>query len=199
MDATQNGIRFTPTSTQKPRPVKRGDIQLYLDTFNQTQSMKTTGYPGRMNVSYVLAVIRLLIGQQPNPPLINDITGDSDERNPGIETVDGGKVVRSHVTRERSRELVQMAKRVFKANHNGRLFCEVCGFDFSAVYGPCEYIEAHHKIPLRDLIEGVKTKPSDLAMVCANCHRMLHYGTPWPTIDELKARTATAKKIQAAE
>ncbi len=30
-----------------------------------------------------------------------------------------------------------------------------------------------------------ETKPEDITMVCANCHRMLHRKRPWLTIDEL--------------
>ncbi|HBC3475266.1 hypothetical protein GOP97_11155 [Vibrio cholerae] len=38
------------------------------------------------------------------------------------------------------------------------------------------YIEAHHIIPLSELcsVDGSKTRLEDLAMVCSNCHRMLH-------------------------
>jgi 5-methylcytosine-specific restriction protein A len=33
---------------------------------------------------------------------------------------------------------------------------------------------------------GTKTRLIDLALVCANCHRMLHRSRPWPTIAELR-------------
>ena len=37
------------------------------------------------------------------------------------------------------------------------------------------FIEVHHRAPLADRApEGSKTKLEDLALVCANCHRMLH-------------------------
>ena len=36
------------------------------------------------------------------------------------------------------------------------------------------YIEAHHTRPVAKLVTGERTKVSDLALVCANCHRMLH-------------------------
>ena len=86
-----------------------------------------------------------------------------------------------------------MAKKVFQAKH-GRLFCQVCGFDFGRTYGEPDFIEVHHLIPLKDLKEGQKTKLSDLAMVCPNCHRMLHRGSPWPTIEQLKQRLEVAKE-----
>ncbi|WP_352230624.1 MULTISPECIES: HNH endonuclease [Asaia] len=37
------------------------------------------------------------------------------------------------------------------------------------------------------LIEpGTKTKLSDLALLCANCHRMIHARRPWLSLDELR-------------
>jgi hypothetical protein len=75
----------------------------------------------------------------------------------------------------RNRELVIAAKRAFKRAH-GRLFCQVCDFDFSATYGKHgkDYIEAHHLVPMAQLSGKTRLKIKDLAMVCANCHRMLH-------------------------
>ena len=57
--------------------------------------------------------------------------------------------------------------------------CQACGFDFEAVYGELGrgYIEAHHLIPLATLPEdaNVPVDPEhDFAVLCANCHRMIH-------------------------
>jgi 5-methylcytosine-specific restriction protein A len=55
--------------------------------------------------------------------------------------------------------------------------CEVCGFDFGAVYGSrgAGYIEVHHRRPLH--VSGpVTTGVDDLVLLCANCHRMCHRG-----------------------
>jgi predicted HNH restriction endonuclease len=62
----------------------------------------------------------------------------------------------------------------------GSLVCEVsgCGFDFFRTYGELgrEFAECHHRVPL-SLLAGVReTRLEDLAIVCANCHRMLHRG-----------------------
>lgn len=45
-----------------------------------------------------------------------------------------------------------------------------------AIYGELGtgYIEAHHKVPVALIEEGETTKLSDLAALCANCHRMIH-------------------------
>ena len=36
------------------------------------------------------------------------------------------------------------------------------------------FIECHHKIPLSKYVKNNVTKLEDLALVCSNCHRMLH-------------------------
>lgn len=104
-----------------------------------------------------------------------------------IEFPEGRAYEAKHKKRERSQELVVKAKRAFRAKH-GRLFCEVCNFDFERTYGgPGEgFIEAHHIIPVSELKPGSKTKVSDLALVCSNCHRMLHRRRPWLAIPELR-------------
>ena len=51
---------------------------------------------------------------------------------------------------------------------------------FHATYGEVgrNYIEAHHTKPVSEMKEGEVTRVEDLAMVCANCHRMLHRRKP---------------------
>ncbi|MGF7234005.1 MAG: HNH endonuclease [Frankia sp.] len=67
------------------------------------------------------------------------------------------------------------------------LRCEVCGFDFEKTYGSrgAGYIECHHIVPLHTTGQRA-TKLDDLALICANCHRMIHRGTPWLSPDELR-------------
>lgn len=65
--------------------------------------------------------------------------------------------------------------------NSGRLLCEVpnCGFDFAAMYGKLGvgYAQVHHKMPLSKAPKtGSKIVLDDLAVVCANCHVMIHRG-----------------------
>ena len=78
------------------------------------------------------------------------------------------------IERGRNQKLVTDAKNHFKSIHK-KLFCEVCDFDFEAKFGDRgrNFIEAHHRIPFANLKPGARLKIGDLAMVCANCHRML--------------------------
>ncbi|HBN30592.1 MAG TPA: hypothetical protein DD416_05065 [Rhodobacteraceae bacterium] len=73
------------------------------------------------------------------------------------------------------------------------MFYEVCGFNFEDVYGERGngFIECHHTKPVHEMQPHEKTKLSDLALVCPNCHRMIHAKRPWLTIDELRSLIKT--------
>lgn len=92
------------------------------------------------------------------------------------DTVQEGQVLyRLHKFRERDSKIAKKKKEyVFKKT--GRLACEVCDFDFYEKYGEIGkgYIECHHLTPLGSLNAETITALEDLALVCANCHRMLH-------------------------
>lgn len=69
--------------------------------------------------------------------------------------------------------------------------CEVCGFSFTDKYGELgtQYIEAHHLIPFSSLKEG-NTRlnlEKDFAVLCSNCHRMIHRLKDSSDIEYLKA------------
>jgi 5-methylcytosine-specific restriction protein A len=69
----------------------------------------------------------------------------------------------------------------------GCLECEVCDFDFERTYGErgAKYAEVHHVVPLH--VSGpTKSTTRDLAVLCANCHRMIHRGKRWLSPDELR-------------
>ena len=68
--------------------------------------------------------------------------------------------------------------------------CQSCSFDFQKVYGEIgkEYIEAHHLIPMSELKKGetrTLTK-KDFAVLCSNCHRMIHKLTDSSDLEKLK-------------
>lgn len=88
-----------------------------------------------------------------------------------IEGQEGRATLRVHMRRERSQKLIKAFKASLKS-----FACEACGDDMEAIYGElgAGYIEAHHKLPVAQIEEGQKTKLSDLAALCANCHRIIH-------------------------
>lgn len=98
---------------------------------------------------------------------------------------EGKTVIRTLRERQRNRNLVEDAKAQFKA-HYGHLYCEGCGFSFQDTYG-LEYIEAHHIEQMASLEGERQTSISDLVMLCANCHRIVHTRTPPLSLEELRA------------
>ncbi|MFJ9189359.1 HNH endonuclease [Streptomyces globisporus] len=100
---------------------------------------------------------------------------------------EGRLLLRRHRARERNKSL-RKKKIASVLQRGGQLACEACGFDFEKIYGDrgAGYIECHHVLPLHVAGEG-RTKLSDLALICANCHRMIHRHAPWPTPGELRA------------
>jgi len=89
--------------------------------------------------------------------------------------------VRLLVVRHRRREQrVRTAKIETTIAATGRLICEVprCGFDFEQRYGAVGrgFAHVHHLKPLASLEAPRLTTLADVAIVCANCHAMVHLG-----------------------
>lgn len=99
-----------------------------------------------------------------------------------------GKLLTSvHRRKERDPKAVQRKKeKVLK--ETGGLLCEACSFDFAVQYGKRGYgfAECHHTIPVAQLTEGHPTRLADLAIVCANCHRMIHRSCPILAVTQLR-------------
>ncbi len=105
-------------------------------------------------------------------------------------------IMKLHKYKERNRTVIIAAKE--KAKRENKLFCEVCTFNFKDTYSNIGegFIECHHRLPIAS--GGIrKTKVGDLALVCANCHRMLHRKNElnrYLTIKELKDIIMQSKK-----
>lgn len=120
-----------------------------------------------------------------DPTFINNFDNTFEEGIPDVK--EGKEKYVRHKTRERSAEIVKKKKREFQQKH-GKLFCEVCHFDFNDTYGDRGdgFIECHHNIPLHEEEKERITSTSDLSLLCSNCHRMIHRKKEWLTIDALK-------------
>lgn len=101
---------------------------------------------------------------------------------------EGKKVLRKHLIRERNPYLKMKAIAKFKKEHNGNVFCEICGFDFHKKYGDLgkDFIEMHHLKPVSQMQDKDETKMEDIILVCSNCHSMIHRKRPWLLKDEIK-------------
>jgi hypothetical protein len=90
---------------------------------------------------------------------------------------EGAPRLRRHLVRERDRSIV-IAKLQEFSERTGGLVCEVCRFDFRRAYGSLGkgFCEVHHLLPIGARDQDEVTRLEDLAVVCSNCHRMLHRG-----------------------
>ena len=139
----------------------------------------------------ICAIYYSLEGVPPDSELISDLRGmvqlyrqlvhaeasadtsldNEDDCPPGLEYEDASRF-RMHKRIERNTTLARKVKKL------RGLACEICGVNFKKRYGPIGegYIEAHHLKPLASL-NGAKVAmnpESDFAVLCANCHRMVH-------------------------
>lgn len=124
-------------------------------------------------------------GVSPTEPDDNFELGD--EKLEGIEGKPREKLV---IHRKRERRLRHEKIQDALHKNGGRLICEVpnCGFDFLSVYGDLGegFAEVHHIIPLRNAPpEGLKITLEDLAVVCSNCHSMIHRNGECRDMDSL--------------
>jgi 5-methylcytosine-specific restriction protein A len=127
-----------------------------------------------------LAIRATIDDPTPLSPQLVDIDED--------ETFDEGRTFeRRHLVRERDPRARR--KKIAHARQTlGHVRCEACGFDFETAYGNRgrDYIECHHRNPLS--VAGRSTTAlADLALLCSNCHRMVHRVKPWLTVEQLAA------------
>ncbi len=122
--------------------------------------------------------------------LSQEILKIEDDEISGVDSVREGQVLyKLHKVRERDKKITAAKKkRVLK--EKGELKCEACGFDFEKAYGELGkgYIECHHLVPLSNFESGKDTKLEDLALLCANCHRMIHKDLSISSIEAFKLK-----------
>lgn len=111
----------------------------------------------------------------------------ADEDDDDEEFFEGRVITRLHKKRERNRKV---RKRLLASrSKNGRLTCDMCGGHSRATDPGLEdaTFEAHHRLPVSVAKERI-TRLLDLALLCANCHRLLHRAISstkrWVDIDE---------------
>ncbi len=109
--------------------------------------------------------------------LINYQADSSFTNDPEFSALEGKEFIqlKTHKDRERNPYLIKEAKRIALIKNNNRLICEACDFEFTGQFGHHGnlFIEGHHRFPIATSGERFNF-PSDIAMVCSNCHRMLH-------------------------
>ena len=111
---------------------------------------------------------------------------------PEVETEEivgkeGKLLARFHIYKERDRRFARMVRRHYKSHSGGKLICQACGCVPVKTYGPNgkSCVEAHHKIPIEQLQPDSVTVVSEMAMLCANCHRVVHSKRPCLTVEQV--------------
>lgn len=148
--------------------------------------------PDRVLLAQTAAAIRegaVLLDPPRSQAEADEYTGDE-------EFPEGRILTRTHRQRERNRTLVKK-KKAQVLQTTGRLLCEACRFDFEQFYGDMGrgFAECHHNKPLAEAVSKSATRLSDLSIVCANCHRMLHRTRPWLSVAELRDRLKSTGKL----
>ena len=100
------------------------------------------------------------------------------------------KVLKIH--KQKEYEVVKRNQKLINAVKKKRNYtCEACGLHYKNVYGEFDskkpFIEAHHIIPVHkmELGESKIKDENDIAILCANCHRMIHKHN-CPSLDDFK-------------
>ena len=110
--------------------------------------------------------------------VINLFHFDQDQIVSGYET----KIIK-HINKEN--EIIKTDPKLIKQlKKKNDYTCQACGLKYEKIYGDYsnkkDFIEAHHIEPKFKVKEGAETNKKmsrsakDFAMLCANCHRMIH-------------------------
>ncbi len=142
-------------------------------------------YRNREKLKEIATEIKTVADDSNLKSMILSIEDDDHIRNDGV--LEGVILYKLHKVRERDRSIVRDKKKSILLK-TGRLSCEACLFEFESFYGEIGkgYIECHHRVPLSRFKVSTKTRMEDLALVCSNCHRMLHARIDTISVEDLK-------------
>ncbi|MFC5849233.1 HNH endonuclease [Deinococcus petrolearius] len=129
----------------------------------------------------------LAIMEKYKDSLLEDLPGGRDDimiESDQIYT-EGERRLTVRFTARRNRDLAKK-KILHTLAHSGRLDCEVCGFNFYDYYGEIGryFAECHHIVPLSK--GRNKNSIADLAVLCSNCHSMIHTSKSLFSVAELR-------------
>ena len=153
-------------------------------------SARKTNYAGGFSPDVIDYISRTLDANVPYPSYWNGKTHPGGETGgDDISASEGARKLAVHRWRERNQAIVK-AKKAEVLRITGDLACEGCGFSFHQKYGDVgkEVCEVHHRNPLGESGEGVITRLDDLAVVCSNCHTIIHKSNPMLTVGALRGR-----------
>ena len=134
---------------------------------------------------FLVGEFSIAIGSDINHFLFIQPNSDTQEIEDAEGYPEGRASFKKHRSYERNPKVIKKAKSNFWKRH-GFYECEACGFRFDKVYGKRghKFIEGHHIKPVSEMKPGATTSPEDIALLCPNCHRMVHK-KPFITVSEL--------------
>ncbi len=172
------------STKRKPRPLSKLASEVFQDLERMTEDNVWAVVEKYVTFDFQnmdpdwLPVIEMELEQQQGIDLLESCT-------------EGGVKVGQSLMAERCGHLPKKAKKLQGYR------CRVCGFDYEKAYGDwgCEYIHVHHLQPLGDGTVRATDPQNDLAVVCANCHAMIHRKKGITlTLNELKTKMINAQR-----
>lgn len=128
---------------------------------------------------------------------VNEISfpGEITEEEIGNYT-EGGKKQITVNAYERNPKARKACINHYRKKNNGRLKCEICGFDFGEVYGDgfMDKMHVHHLVEVHTRGEEYVLNPiEDLIPICPNCHMIAHSRKIPYTPDEIREMLKKSK------
>lgn len=188
---SQNTFRISGRSLRLFKPPLPLNGLDWFQTLFESQRNFSLGFNRISDESVIEALNTLLAASQTTLPDSNAASG--------AQSAEEGELrLQQHFIRERDRTLVAEKRRQVLSKL-GRLRCEACEFDFAAFYGELgrELCEVHHVTPLSRSASTVLTRLDDLAILCANCHRLIHRTDPMITVAALREIVAKRRSTKA--
>lgn len=205
--ALSNLLRSLPLDLERPDPLKFRNVNGVAQKLANFMSLDKENYAGK-GLEGASKLDKILFNEfidkkdqlkklaaeithaVTDPSIKNEILHiEEDEQTAEDSVVEGSIMYKLHKVRERVPAIIKLKKEEI-LRKKGKLLCEVCGFDFYDSYGDIGkgFIECHHKTPLSKISASTKTSLKDLALVCSNCHRMLHKDINVLSIEGLRER-----------
>jgi 5-methylcytosine-specific restriction protein A len=132
----------------------------------------------------VKEVVSLIVKHVVDAPLAYDEDGDEEEFS------EGRVLTRVHTRIERNRKL--RVTLIRERRKTGLLRCDACLTTNPTADSRLDdaIFDAHHLIPISTQ-GSTKTKLKDVALLCANCHRLIHRliatSSKWPTVEDVRS------------
>jgi predicted HNH restriction endonuclease len=151
-----------------------------------------------VNIESILKLNRITASGLVNKPNLEIIRFEYlSEKEPILQDIsegvpEGGIDEITHELKHRDTKLRNLA-----IIENNGYHCCICGFNFEDFYGEIgkDIIEVHHLIPISDGERITTTK--ELAVVCPNCHRVLHHNGKKPIpIEDLKKKVEELRELK---